>query len=406
MRNKYNCHKNIIFYLIFICFPFALYAEHPIADPKICLNMIVKNEREVIRRCLTTLEPFIDYWVIVDTGSTDGTQRIVREFMEEQGLPGELHEQPWVDFAYNRNEALKLTKGKGDYVLFIDADEYLSYEPGFVLPCLEKDYYYVNMSYSGTRYTKIFLINNHLDWKWEGVLHEVLSPSPNFTHAVLENVTNNYTTEGARSKDPKKYEKDAAILEAALKDHPDEARYLFYLAQSYRDCKNYPKALQAYEKRVGVGGWSEEVFYSLLQIAILRELMDEPFEKVIQSYLAAYQYRASRVEPLYHMARLYRAKKDFSIAYQIASLAHALPLSKDMLFVEQWMYDYGIALEISVSAFWIGKYEECQRLSLELLKRKDLPTEIKNLVEGNLAFANAKLVKHIIDGSDNPPQSR
>jgi glycosyltransferase involved in cell wall biosynthesis len=65
-----------------------------------CLNMIVKNEARVIRRCLDSARPIIDFWVIVDTGSTDGTQEAIRRHLD--GLPGELIERPWVDFAHNR----------------------------------------------------------------------------------------------------------------------------------------------------------------------------------------------------------------------------------------------------------------------------------------------------------------
>jgi hypothetical protein len=64
---------------------------------RICLSMIVKNEARVIRRCLDSVMPLIDCWSIVDTGSTDGTQAIIREHM--RFLPGSLHERPWKDFA-------------------------------------------------------------------------------------------------------------------------------------------------------------------------------------------------------------------------------------------------------------------------------------------------------------------
>ena len=75
---------------------------------RICLNMIVKNESRVIERCLRSAKPFIHSWAISDTGSTDGTQDIIRRVMAD--VPGELIERPWVDFAHNRNQALELAK--------------------------------------------------------------------------------------------------------------------------------------------------------------------------------------------------------------------------------------------------------------------------------------------------------
>ena len=76
-------------------------------QPSICLVMIVKNESKVIRRCIDSVRNYINYWVIVDTGSTDGTQDLIKEIMDEYGIKGELHERPWVDFGYNRTESLE-----------------------------------------------------------------------------------------------------------------------------------------------------------------------------------------------------------------------------------------------------------------------------------------------------------
>jgi glycosyltransferase involved in cell wall biosynthesis len=75
---------------------------------RICLNMIVKDEAPVIGRCLDAALPFIDHWVIVDTGSTDGTQDLVRRHLAS--VPGTLAERPWRNFAHNRNEALALAR--------------------------------------------------------------------------------------------------------------------------------------------------------------------------------------------------------------------------------------------------------------------------------------------------------
>src|SRR5579871_1464094 len=115
------------------------------AGRRICLNMIVKNEAHVIRRCLASVCPVIDCWVIVDTGSTDGTQQIVRDFFAARGIPGQLHERPWVDFAHNRSEALDLAKSEADYSLIIDADDTLEVGPGFDRFSLTADSYMVDL---------------------------------------------------------------------------------------------------------------------------------------------------------------------------------------------------------------------------------------------------------------------
>jgi glycosyltransferase involved in cell wall biosynthesis len=125
-----------------------------------CLNMIVKHEAPVIRRCLDSVRPVIDYWVIVDTGSTDGTQDIIRKHLGD--LPGELIERPWVDFAHNRSEALDLARGRADYLLVIDADETLEITEGFEMPRLSADSYDIEVRCGGFTCARKQLLRNSL----------------------------------------------------------------------------------------------------------------------------------------------------------------------------------------------------------------------------------------------------
>jgi glycosyltransferase involved in cell wall biosynthesis len=114
----------------------ALHGKMPGVNTRgktIGLFMIVKNESKVILRCLESVRPIVDYILIEDTGSTDGTQAIIREWLERVGLPGEVYDEPWRDFAYNRSHALaKLRENKDiDYALMIDADDQFIVDAGF-----------------------------------------------------------------------------------------------------------------------------------------------------------------------------------------------------------------------------------------------------------------------------------
>ena len=97
----------------------------------VALSIIVKNEAKVIERMLNTVWPLLDYYCVIDTGSTDGTQDIVRKFFEDKGIPGEVIEHPWKNFQDARNKARDSIKGKADYGFWIDADEQLIIEDNF-----------------------------------------------------------------------------------------------------------------------------------------------------------------------------------------------------------------------------------------------------------------------------------
>lgn len=358
-------------------------------NSKICLNMIVKDESKVIERCLESVKPLIDYWVIVDTGSSDGTQEIIQEFMKD--IPGELHEKPWVNFSHNRNEALKLAKTKGDYILFIDADDILSYPSDYKKPQLDKDAYNVTILYDGITYLRTQLIKSDLPWHWDGVVHEVLVCNTPTSSETLTDVNMVILGGGDRSTDPEKYLKDAKALEAALEKEPQHTRYRFYLAQSYRDAGRLEQALKCYQDRVDLGGWDQEVFWSLYEIAKLQENLKASEKTVTKSYLKAFQYRPTRSEPLYRLAEYYRLHEDYLLGYLVAKHGLQIPHSDDLLFVESWIYEYGLLLEYSICAYWVGQYEESLQACIKLLSNENLPKHIKECVERNLKFSIEKL---------------
>jgi glycosyltransferase involved in cell wall biosynthesis len=354
----------------------------------VCLNMIVKNEAHVIERCLASVRPLIDRWLIVDTGSSDGTQDVIRRAMAD--LPGELLERPWRNFGFNRTEALQLARPKADYLFFIDADDALEFAPGFDRSALDADAYEIDIHYGELHYRRIAMVSTALDWRWEGVLHEYLECAAPARRAHLRGVTMRILGGGGRSQidEEAKFTRDAEILEAALRDTPGNTRYAFYLAQSYRDAQQPEKALAAYERRVAMGGFAEEVFYSLLQTARLARRLGHAPADVIERYLQAHESRPTRAEALGDLAMYLREQGNrWAQAYLFAQRAIELPQPDDVLFVEPEWYQWRCLDEFAIAAYWIGEYQRSREACERLLAGTQLPAVHRARVEANLDFA-------------------
>jgi len=353
--------------------------------PQICLNMIVKNEAPVIERCLASVRPWIDHWVIVDTGSSDGTQQRIRDFMKD--VPGTLHERPWRDFAFNRNQALALARVEADHVFFIDADETLEVPPGFAWPALPAEGYRLQCESNGWNYFRNALVASRLPWRWEGVLHEYLTCSQPHAWAHLHGPTIRVSRDGARARSGDTYLRDIEVLERALREEPGNTRYWFYLAQSCRDAGQLAQARAHYASRVGMGGWEEECWFALLQIAVIDERLEAPPAAVRDGYLAAYQRRPTRAEPLCALARHHRLRGEFALAHLYAQQAAAMPYPQgDTLFVDASVYAWRALDELAVSAFYANAHEQGRLATKRLLEERKFPLSEQARIEGNKAF--------------------
>ncbi|MEC7840341.1 MAG: glycosyltransferase [Chlamydiota bacterium] len=379
----------IRFIFIFLCITPLLNANSE--KPKVCLNMIVKDEEFTITRCLNSLTHLIDYWVIVDTGSQDNTKNVITNYFKEKKIPGELHEKTFVNFEVNRNHAYELAKSKADYTLFIDADEYVESENDFILPELDKDYYNIIIKHSGSEYTRKFLVNNTLEWKWTGVLHEYIHANNAFNKATLKGIQQIYTYDGVRSRDQKKYIRDCEVLKKALIDEPNNSRYMFYLAQSYKDAGDSENALASYQKFLEFGTWDQEIYWSLLWIAILKDKLNYSKDDIINSYQKAFFFRPSRTEALYYLSCFYRKINDHNRSYQIGKLANSISPSEDILFVNRWIENIGLKIELALSAYWTGNLLESEKICNQLLKdNKALAPSSEECVLNILKFIRQK----------------
>jgi glycosyltransferase involved in cell wall biosynthesis len=355
-------------------------------DATICLCMIVKNEAQVIERCLESVRDLIDYWVISDTGSSDSTRELIRSAL--RGIPGELHDDAWVNFGHNRTLNIQRAYGMADYLLLVDADMVVKVEGR--LPALTADSYLIR-HLGETEYRVKRLVRGDIPWRYEGVTHEFLTSGGPDTEADLDAISVEHFGDGGSRAD--KFERDERLLSAELDRDHSNPRTVFYLAQTcrdlaqiHRDPDQARRAIGLYERRARMGGWDEEIYYSLLQAGMLKaESGDWP--AAMDTLVRAWEARPQRLEACYQLASRLRLAGRYRTALAFARAGLGQPMPADRLFVQPWVYQWGLLFEYSIATYWTGdgraSLEACDRL----LALPSLPDTYREQTWANRAFA-------------------
>jgi hypothetical protein len=192
---------------------------------------------------------------------------------------------------------------------------------------------------------------------------------------------------------------DVAVLELALKTETSpflRAHYQFYLAQSYRDCGEHESALAHDLARAEPGFWQEEVFISLYRAAQMKEQLDHSEQEVIAAYLRAADALTTRAEALHGASRFCRQKERYEEGYKIAKRALDIAMPSDGLFVEPWIYQFGVLDELSVNAYWAGHNWDCLDASLKILATGRLSGDDARRFAENARFAAERLQRDSI----------
>lgn len=325
--------------------------------PTVLLNMIVKNESHVIEKTLQNLTDKIkfDYYVICDTGSTDDTKHIIKNFFERKGILGEIHDDEWKNFGYNRSKALERAFDKSDFLLIFDADDEL-HGDFFIPSSVDFDSYHVRFGNGyELEYWRTALVNNRKRWEYIGVLHEYISlvGSPSsFKNTFLKgNYYVKHGVSGSRSKDLQKYKKDAEILEKAFFELPEghalRTRYAFYCANSYKDHGDLEKAIEWYKKTVELDGWKQEKYRSCIMLYDLYIKRNE-FEKAYFWCINSMSFDKTRVEGVYKLVQWFCCKEMYEVAYHFYTFVqdwyenvyYKFGNLEDKLFVDVLDYDF------------------------------------------------------------------
>jgi tetratricopeptide (TPR) repeat protein len=325
---------------------------------RIILTTMVKNESRIIERLIRSVLGTCDAICVCDTGSTDDTRDIVRRLARALSVPVIVYEDAWQNFGHNRSISFTRTQEfctelgwpvANTYGLLLDGDMLLRTEPAFKKDELTDSGYMIKQKSGALDYYNMRLVRLDTPWKCRGVTHEYWD-GPGRAELPDTKIWISDIGDGGCKAD--KFIRDIALLTKGLEEEPDNGRYYFYLAQSYKDIGQRQNAIETYKKRLEKSGWDEEMWYSKYMIAkcYLEEGDVGQAEVWAQKALDERRHRA---EPAAMMIRHFREKgqqwKAMHYFNQVQSVSYP---SADKLFVEKQIYGHFLPYEYTILAYY------------------------------------------------------
>lgn len=376
--------KRSILFFLSVCF-----LETILFARELVLAIMIKNEQDVI---VQTLQPFVDAgvsrYLVLDTGSTDGTVETVKDFFRRYQIhDGYVVQEPFVDFATSRNYAIQCAEQiftDDCYIVMIDAEWYAYNVEALLNFCHEQDnndqmtFLMLLNTVGGNNFYQTRLFRAHCGIRFCGAVHEVLN------HRSNEKVPDCYFVYNPSAKGSDKsrqrWFRDKDILLNAMKKNGNDSRSAFYLAQTYDCLQDLEGAYYWYHYRLGLPGWDEENFMTCYRLAQTCESMNN-WDEAVRWYLHAYNMRPTRIEPLVKLAQYYWKNGQYALSYMFAVRATEIPYPKeDFLFVEKSFYDYVRYDVLGCAAWYLAEYEVGKQAVQKALEaRPDMPHLLRNL---------------------------
>ena len=366
--------------------------------PKLCLNMIVKNESKIITRLFDSVVDIIDSYCICDTGSTDNTVQLICEYFLAHGKPGKVIVEPFKNFEHNRTFALHACANNPDidYILLMDADMVLMKGPMFNLDrfkeqLLTADVFHLFQGNDRFSYKNVRIVKNNMGIKYWGVTHEVISTPDGTEYSQIERNTLFIDDIGDGGAKADKFERDIRLLSQGLVEKPNNDRYTFYLANSYRDNGEREKAIEMYKKRIEIGGWFDEVWHSYYSIGRCYNWLGQK-DSAIAYWLLAYDYFPKRLENIYEIIHHYRIESNHKLAYEFYKMAQNQLINVDKtkidyLFLQNDVYDYKLDYEYSIVGYYYNPDNiDMAALSMKVMSAKNIDDSIMKNVMSNYKF--------------------
>ncbi len=350
--------------------------------PHLALLMMLKNEEARIHVSLNSVLGFVQSIVIFDTGSTDNTLKIVRDFCDKNKIALHLKEGEFTDFSTARNISLDFadTINEIDFLLLLDCNDELQGGHNLLqfLSGEEKTsnkVYLLVQQWQSARLDKYYnsrLIRARCGWRYKGSVHEWLcNMSPVENHAFRVPDDKNIVIYQDRNKDNNKsgprFARDKVLL---LSDHTKDltdTRTLFYLAQTCSCLNENDESFYYYKLRSELDGFWEEKFHSYLRCGELSQSLNHDWHTSLGFYMKALEY-STRAEPALKIAQYYQQQQKWTLAFTFANLACSLEYpTQCILFVDKYCYDYLRWHILGIISYYAKQFEAGKQACLKAI---------------------------------------
>ena len=364
--------------------------------------MIVRNEAHGIAATLQSIAPYIGSWVIIDTGSTDGTQDIVRGVLDK--IPGMLHEEPFVDFSVSRNHALELLHDlqPATWTLMVDSDDVL--EGGAALlreiasepdePRARTDAslqaYSLNIRRGELSYYLPLVTRTSAKLRYRGRVHEYLEHDLSRARQLPAVTLRQAAPVPSLDASRKRWLRDLDWLRQDHNERPRDPRTVFYLAQTYECLGQDSSAREYYEMRAAMKeGWNEETFEATLRVGRISAKFGLQNGEAAHWLMKAYVLDPQRAEPLYELAKAWHTLDAHPATFLYARAAADKTMPVRSLFVDKDVYTWKAADLAAISGYYLAdklKAPEMKRQAREYAERALRGNPDDPRLASNLAF--------------------
>lgn len=286
--------------------------------------IITKNEENNIERCLKSIKPFADEIILVDTGSTDKTIDIALKYTDK------VFNFDWNDdFSAARNYGLE--KATAEFVLSIDADEYL-HNPNSLINILKNskkdtggwlvDVISIHTNHFGQTDTihssLLRLFRNNPKIRFKGIVHEQVLDSILNLDLKIENtdivlIHTGYDVDEGHSL--LKHKRNLNMLIKAIANEPDNLYLINHLAKTYNALGDKTNSMKYFNEVINkskvVGVYTIEAFNNLAQLHI----ENKDYYLSIELAKKSLSYAPNQQLPKFILGQNYIATNEFDKAY-------------------------------------------------------------------------------------------